>query len=89
MQVWYLMCCYVGGRGVVSAGMVSLTFSPYSSELLFSAGVGLPSGFCYVCVCVGLGHLVLWKWVILLSKLEDGRYRPKHVVFPLLINTII
>ena len=37
MQVWYLMCCYVGG-GVVSAGMVSLTFSPYSSELLFSAG---------------------------------------------------
>ena len=24
-----------------------------------------------------------------LSKPEDGRYRPKHVVFPLLINTII
>jgi len=23
------------------------------------------------------------------SKSEDGRYRPKHVVFPLLINTII
>jgi len=22
-------------------------------------------------------------------KPEDGRYRPKHVVFPLLINTII
>jgi len=24
-----------------------------------------------------------------LSKPEDGRYRPKHVVFPLLINTIV
>jgi len=24
-----------------------------------------------------------------LSKPEDGRYRPKHVVFTLLINTII
>jgi len=24
-----------------------------------------------------------------LSKPEDGRYRPKHVVFPLLINIII
>ena len=24
-----------------------------------------------------------------LSKPEDGHYRPKHVVFPLLINTII
>jgi len=24
-----------------------------------------------------------------LLKPEDGRYRPKHVVFPLLINTII
>jgi len=23
-----------------------------------------------------------------LSKLEDGRYKPKHVVFPLPINTI-
>ena len=90
--VSYMLLCWRGGV----AGLVSLTsspypspYSPYSSELLFSAGVGLPSGFCYVCVCVGLGHLVLWKWVILLSKLEDGRYRPKHVVFPLLINTII
>ena len=24
-----------------------------------------------------------------LSQPEDGRYRPKHIVFPLLINTII
>ena len=24
-----------------------------------------------------------------LSKPDDGRYKPKHVVFPLLINTII
>ena len=26
---------------------------------------------------------------VVLSEPEDGRYRPKHVVFPLLINTII
>ena len=82
-------------------GLVSLT-SPYSSEFLFSAGVGLPPGFCYVCVCVGLAHLVFYgrqnkcvkcrNKTILARKLpkpEDGRYRPKHVVFPLLINTII
>ena len=24
-------------------------------------GDGLPPGFCYVFVCVGLEHLVLWK----------------------------
>jgi len=55
-----------GGGGV--AVLVSLTssssypssYSPYSSELFFSVGgFGLPPGFCYVCVCVGLGHLVL------------------------------
>ena len=34
---------------------------------------------------------VLYKTLLArkLSKPEDGRYRPKHVVFPLLINTII
>jgi len=37
----------------------------------------------------GLG--ILYKILLArkLSKPEDGRYRPKHVVFPLLINTII
>jgi len=37
----------------------------------------------------GLG--ILYKILLArkLSKLEDGRYRPKHVVFLLLINTII
>jgi len=37
----------------------------------------------------GLG--ILYKTVLArkLSKPEDGCYRPKHVVFPLLINTII
>ena len=39
MQVWYLICSYVGG-GVVFAGLVSLASSPYSSELLVS-GRGL------------------------------------------------
>ena len=35
--------------------------------------------------------LLLYKTLLArkLSKPEDGRYRPKHVVFPLLINTII
>ena len=37
----------------------------------------------------GLG--ILYKTLLArkLSKPEDGRYRPKHVVFLLLINTII
>ena len=37
----------------------------------------------------GLG--ILYKTLLArkLSKLEDGRYMTKHVVFPLLINTII
>jgi len=37
----------------------------------------------------GLG--ILYKTLLArkLSKPENGRYRPKHVVFPLLINTII
>jgi len=32
---------------------------------------------------------ILYKTLLArkLSKPEDGRYRPKHVVFPLLINT--
>jgi len=48
--------------GVVFAGLVSLTSSPYSSELfVLGGGVGLPAGFCYACVCVGLAHLDLWK----------------------------
>ena len=34
-------------------------------------------------VSVYSGHIQV------LSKPKDGRYRPKHVVFPLLINTII
>jgi len=34
---------------------------------------------------------ILYKTLLArkLSKPEGGRYRPKHVVFPLLINTII
>ena len=37
----------------------------------------------------GLG--ILYEKILArkLSKPEDGRHRPKHVVFPFLINTII
>jgi len=38
---------------------VSLTSSRSSLGLLFSAGVFLPPGFRYVCVCVALVYLVL------------------------------
>jgi len=54
-----LLAPMLEGGGVVFAGLVSLT-SPYSSELLFSAGFGLPPGICYVCVCVCLAHLVFY-----------------------------
>jgi len=49
------------GGGVVFVGLVSLTSSPYSSELLvLCRGVGLSPGFCYECVCVGFVHLVFY-----------------------------
>jgi len=81
LQVWYLICSYIGGR---FAGLVSLTSSPYSSDFLFSAGFGLPPEFCYM--CVGLAHLffygMLYKSLLArkLSKPEDGHYWLKHVV---------
>jgi len=37
----------------------------------------------------GLGILYKTRLARKLSKPEDGRYGPNHVVFPLLINTII
>jgi len=44
------------------AGLVSLTSSPYSSELLvLGGGLVCLQGFA-MCVCLGLAHLVLWKW---------------------------
>jgi len=90
LQVWYLICSYVGGGGVVFAGLVSLTSSPYPSpysplilrNFLFSGGGLSASG---VLLCLHVRRLLARK----LSKPEDGRYRPKQVVFPLLINTII
>ena len=49
---------------VFYAALVSLTIissypSPYSSELIGGGwGFGsLPTGFCYVCVCIGMAHL--------------------------------
>jgi hypothetical protein len=62
--------------------------------------VGISSSFCVLLLSMqidgeistsprGLG--ILYKTLLArkLSKPEDGLYRPKHVVFPLLINTII
>ena len=51
-----------------------------------SGWVGVGVG---VSVDVGLG--ILYKSLLArkLSKPEDGPYRPKHVVSPLLINSII
>ena len=54
-MVCYMLLCW----GVVFAGLVSLT-SSYSSELLVPGGGCLYPGFCYVCVCVGLAHLVFY-----------------------------
>ena len=52
---------YAPMLGVIFAGFVSLTFSPYSSELLVPGGRFLSaSRVCYVCVCVGLAHLVFY-----------------------------
>ena len=43
------------------AGVVSYMLLCYSSELfVLDGGVGLPPGVCYVCVCVGLAHLVFY-----------------------------
>jgi hypothetical protein len=66
LQVWYLL-----GWGVVCVGLVILASSPYSSEILVPGGGCSASGFCYVFVCVGPALLVF---------MEDGRYRPKHVI---------
>jgi len=41
-------------------GVSLLASSRSSSGLLFSAGVFLPPGFRYVCVCVALAHLVFY-----------------------------
>ena len=81
MQAWYLICSYVGGGGGY-AGLVSLTSSsypsPYSSEL-FVLGGGVDDKISTS--PRGLG--ILYKALLArkLSKPEDGRYRPKHVVF--------
>ena len=48
---------------IFCAGFVSLTSSAYPSPLFVGTIVlggvffGLPPGFCYVCVCVGLARL--------------------------------
>ena len=48
MQVWYLICSYIG-EGVVFAGLVSLTSSLYSLELLVPGG-GLSASRVLPCV---------------------------------------
>jgi len=50
------------GEGLVYVALVSLTSTPYSSELLVLDGglVCLPGFAMCACVCVGLVHLVLY-----------------------------
>jgi len=55
--VSYMLLCWGG-----VAGLVSLTSSPYFSEL-FVLGGGLVCLHGFACVYVGLAHLVLWKWI--------------------------
>jgi len=76
--VSYMLLCW--GEGVVYTGLVSLTSSSYPSPC---------SPYSYSTSPRGLG--VLYKTLLArkLSKPEDGRYMPKHVVFLLLINTTI
>jgi len=53
--------CGIFYARMLGGGVVGLTFSPcppYSSQLFFSAGFGLPPGFFYVCVCLDLAHLL-------------------------------
>ena len=54
--MWYLICSYVGGG---FAGLVSLTSSPYSSELVSGRGLSVSK----VLLCVrGLGSFgFLWE----------------------------
>ena len=55
--VSYMLLCW----GSILCGLVILVSysypSPYSSELIGGGFFGLPPGFCYVCVCVGMAHL--------------------------------
>jgi len=49
----------LGAGGVGFAGLISLTSSLYSSEL-FVLGGGLVCLQGFVCVCVGLAHLIFY-----------------------------
>ena len=51
MQVWYLISSFGGREVVVFAGLVNLTSSSYSSELLVPRGGGLPACRVLLCVC--------------------------------------
>ena len=39
---------FYGGLVILTSSSYPSPYSPYSSEFLFSAGVGVPPGFCYV-----------------------------------------
>jgi len=55
--VSYMLLCW----GVVFAGLVSLTSSPYSSEhFVLGGGLVCLQGFACMCLCVGLSHLVFY-----------------------------
>jgi len=54
-----ILCVPMWGGGVIFAGLVSLTSSPFFSELLvLGGGLVCLQGFA---MCVGLAHLVFWE----------------------------
>ena len=70
--------------------MEKLHVSAYSGHL-HGFTTFLLKGFLYIMRKQRGDVEIIYKTLLArkLSKLEDSRYRPKHVVFPLLINTII
>ena len=62
LQVWYRICSYVRGGGVVFAGLDSLTSSPYFSELrVLGGGLVCLKGF------VMCAWACAWAWHIWFS----------------------
>ena len=65
LQVWYLICSYVGGNILYGVGQSDIIFLSFSLFSLFfgtycswqGRGFGLPPGLCYMCVCVGMACL--------------------------------
>jgi len=57
-----LICSYVGGWDVGGFCVIGYSdnFFLFFGTFCSRRGVGLPPRFCYVCVCVGFVHLVVY-----------------------------